>query len=596
MPIAKIKLEDGRIAKFSVPDGTTPDQVIEFASKMTSKTPVPIFGQARESGFLKGYLDPAAGSAQLIDKLRRKVSGPSLADEYMPSVSKRINREEALYQQNRASRGKTGFDWARLGGNLVAPTSLSAMGATMPTKLFPQAVKGLVLGAEQGAMQPVYGDNYWADKGLQTTVSGLFGATIPLAIGTTKGLWSAGKEFFESPQSSMTKAIAKLTDGQPEKIAEIMRKAKPGKTVQQVLGRAVREAKKKGETDIFGTKLARIESELARSGETDDILNSIYARQQAARESTIGRIAGTERSRAANLAIRTAESNKNYTKAFEKKISANAELANLAKNPFFEKALPRADEIAASRGINPKDNLTEYLHLVKEGLDAQLDSLTPSGQKAITGAARKEVKRVKESIVNWLGKKNPLYDKARKEHIRLSEPIARANIGLELEKALGVPKGKETAPMFQAALNNAPRTIKRAGAMGRDLNDIIPQDMPDIRNVSEDLFNIQKGKELAKMKTGILQGVEEGKDLAFPHILSRPVVLANAALRLIGKARDPQYKAILQEMMANPKKLAAALEDSTSSIRYKAAKDIMEQASIIAAAQQTRGGLLNGWY
>lgn len=32
MPIAKVKLEDGRIARFNVPEGTTPDEVVEFAS------------------------------------------------------------------------------------------------------------------------------------------------------------------------------------------------------------------------------------------------------------------------------------------------------------------------------------------------------------------------------------------------------------------------------------------------------------------------------------------------------------------------------------------------------------------------------------
>ena len=31
MPIAKIQLQDGRIAKFEVPEGTTPEEVINFA-------------------------------------------------------------------------------------------------------------------------------------------------------------------------------------------------------------------------------------------------------------------------------------------------------------------------------------------------------------------------------------------------------------------------------------------------------------------------------------------------------------------------------------------------------------------------------------
>lgn len=39
MPIAKIQLPDGRIGKFEVPEGTTPDQVLEFAGSMNGGQP-----------------------------------------------------------------------------------------------------------------------------------------------------------------------------------------------------------------------------------------------------------------------------------------------------------------------------------------------------------------------------------------------------------------------------------------------------------------------------------------------------------------------------------------------------------------------------
>lgn len=41
MPIAKIQLPDGRIAKFEVPDGTTPDEVLEFANSNMDKLQPP---------------------------------------------------------------------------------------------------------------------------------------------------------------------------------------------------------------------------------------------------------------------------------------------------------------------------------------------------------------------------------------------------------------------------------------------------------------------------------------------------------------------------------------------------------------------------
>src|SRR5574340_253595 len=37
MPIAKVQLEDGRVARFEVPEGTTPDQVTQFAQSQFSQ-------------------------------------------------------------------------------------------------------------------------------------------------------------------------------------------------------------------------------------------------------------------------------------------------------------------------------------------------------------------------------------------------------------------------------------------------------------------------------------------------------------------------------------------------------------------------------
>ena len=39
MPIARIQLPDGRIARFEVPEGTTQDQVMQFASQQQFDKP-----------------------------------------------------------------------------------------------------------------------------------------------------------------------------------------------------------------------------------------------------------------------------------------------------------------------------------------------------------------------------------------------------------------------------------------------------------------------------------------------------------------------------------------------------------------------------
>jgi hypothetical protein len=69
MPIAKIQLDDGRIARFEVPEGTTPDQVIEFARQ---NVPKPASG-GRQGGlsdvmnetFTLGLNNEMAGAARM---------------------------------------------------------------------------------------------------------------------------------------------------------------------------------------------------------------------------------------------------------------------------------------------------------------------------------------------------------------------------------------------------------------------------------------------------------------------------------------------------------------------------------------------------
>ena len=49
MPIAKIQLQDGRIAKFEVPEGTTPEEVINFAqNQFGNQQPQPEPQQPRQ--------------------------------------------------------------------------------------------------------------------------------------------------------------------------------------------------------------------------------------------------------------------------------------------------------------------------------------------------------------------------------------------------------------------------------------------------------------------------------------------------------------------------------------------------------------------
>lgn len=70
MPIARVQLPDGRIGRFEVPEGTTPEQVVEFAKSMSSPAksgqPGPMAGTSTITGEPVGGQPGTAGSIKNI--------------------------------------------------------------------------------------------------------------------------------------------------------------------------------------------------------------------------------------------------------------------------------------------------------------------------------------------------------------------------------------------------------------------------------------------------------------------------------------------------------------------------------------------------
>ena len=81
MPIAKVQLEDGRIARFEVPEGTTQEQVLQFAQEMNAQSPVsaqnsPLQGIEQE---LNQGISPMDRRRQIITELSRVQSSGDMS-------------------------------------------------------------------------------------------------------------------------------------------------------------------------------------------------------------------------------------------------------------------------------------------------------------------------------------------------------------------------------------------------------------------------------------------------------------------------------------------------------------------------------------
>lgn len=138
----------------------------------------------------KGVADPAIGTGQLLANAgyspgyQARRFGPydegddagvyelpgASAQQLASRMNENIRQSEAEYQAKRGENAGT-FDPLRVGGNILATLPL-AIGSGIG------AGSGAAVGGGTSAVQPVTGENYWGEKGLQTVVGTGFGGAI----------------------------------------------------------------------------------------------------------------------------------------------------------------------------------------------------------------------------------------------------------------------------------------------------------------------------------------------------------------------------------------------------------------------------------
>jgi hypothetical protein len=256
-----VTFEDGTMHEYhGVPDNVTPDQIEARVRQEFQKAPVNISGGRAPAaaaakpvargttgnavvdyltstkpgaGIARGIVDPFIGGAQLIGKAVDKlIPGSTIGAR----AEKTIRGMDERTQANRAAAGETGFEGARVAGNMLNPFSWVGGGATTVPRM-------IATGAVQGALQPVtQGDNFLTQKALQ---AGLGGVAAPLVKGLVGG--------------------AAIT---PE--AELLKKAGATQlTPGQMFGGAINQMEQVGANTLFGGAIQK-----AQGKSQEQFLNS----------------------------------------------------------------------------------------------------------------------------------------------------------------------------------------------------------------------------------------------------------------------------------------------------------------------------------
>jgi hypothetical protein len=140
--------------------------------------------KAPSSGFLMGLKDPITAGAQMIPRALGAVASlggtkPNSLSELLYKEAQRVDEmakaEEQSYQAQREKAGESGFDPARLGGNILNPVSLvpaARVAQLARAKGLSTVGQAATAGAVGGAMQPVVGEGTFGEQKGQQVVLG----------------------------------------------------------------------------------------------------------------------------------------------------------------------------------------------------------------------------------------------------------------------------------------------------------------------------------------------------------------------------------------------------------------------------------------
>lgn len=293
----------------------------------------------------------------------------------------------------------------------------------------------------------------------------------------------------------------------------------------------------------------------------------VKGQQAAARQEAVRSFGKTPAELKVAIDNRSAQSTVNYEKAFMQQVKADPSLFQIIRNPYVKDVLPEAIKLAKANGITPKANMTEFLHFVKLGLDAKMQSANNPNLPAISGAAKKTIQDAQSNLVSWMAKKNPQYDAARVSHATASAPINQMKVGQELEQSLVAPAtGAERAASFGTKVRNAENTMSKSTGKPR-IESLTPDQKKVVDAIEEDFLRNQNFKDLALAGK---KGMEEriGAPSVPPTGMFQPAI--SAARSWVNKGLGLGHQQALKrasEVMDNPQEMARLMQEATPSQR-----------------------------
>lgn len=320
--------------------------------------------------------------------------------------------------------------------------------------------------------------------------------------------------------------------------------------------------------------------------------------QAAARLKAMRTVAGSERTLEAAKEGRSKEAAYLYGKADKMLVPEDKKLTELLTRPSMDKALARAEELAAERGhtfqlgeTKPATTIEsaivdEYGQPIKRTIPAttakypvsslhalkmSMDDLIRNPERFGIGASEAAaIGNTRKQLISWIKQKSPLYEQARGQFAKRSGPINQMEIGQYLESKLLSALDEEApqrAGVFATAVEAAPRTIKQSieGAPRFEkLSDVLtPQQVKTVNDIRADLARAaetDRKARLARESAPDAKEVTKGTIPRAPNLLSKLTTSINLFMNKTQGHIDRKLALEIATEMLDPEQTAKVLE------------------------------------
>jgi hypothetical protein len=573
MPIARFEMPNGRVARFEVAEGTTPDQAQAMIAEQMATTASPMsFGETGggaatgrpiNRGQRNVLAEPRPLESALAGVTKSAVdpllAGAQLATGNAPRINELVQKlaqESGEYEQaNPASYG-TG----RVTGMLLPAIGMSRGIGMIPSFGKNPYVSGAVLGAGtgavSGALQPVEsgqtGADLYSEMGKNARTGALIGAPVGAvapAVGqlVDKG-YKAGKAFvepfFESGQEKILgRFLREMSGGEEAKAMRNLRNPQ-----QFVEGSQPTAAQVAGVPSLAALERTAIATSptagnLMAQRQTQNAQAQANALRNIAPETRISKYVDL-RERVADDLYKDALKPLNLGTLDDKTI---AEISNLIKRPAIKDAMEVAKETSANRGMDITDPAGSMLglHRTKIALDKKIGEVKARYErdkiKSASGDELDGLQNAKTDLLSFMEKISPTYKTARQSYERLSKPIeqlesisklAGKTISSEAERIKGVTD-----------FSNKLEELKKAGV-------ISDRQIARLEAIKQDLA---RGKFAAEAGKGV--GSDTVQKLAYGNLMSQtglPISATNKIGKFVYGDINEQLKNKLAESMLSP--------------------------------------------